>query len=59
VAQPIVGSAVPGLVVLGSIRKQSECDSVCMLGPGLGTIRRCGLVGVDVSLWAWALRSST
>jgi hypothetical protein len=27
-----------------------------MLGPGSGTIRRCGLVGVGVSLWEWALR---
>jgi hypothetical protein len=26
-----------------------------MLGPGSGTIWRCGLVGVGVSLWAWAL----
>jgi hypothetical protein len=24
-----------------------------MVGPGSGTIRRCGLVGVGVSLWAW------
>ena len=24
-AQPIVGRAIPGLVVLGSIRKQAEC----------------------------------
>jgi hypothetical protein len=27
-----------------------------MLGAGSGTIRRCGLVGVGVSLWGWALR---
>jgi hypothetical protein len=26
-----------------------------MLASGSGTIRRCGLVGVGVSLWAWAL----
>ena len=26
-----------------------------LLGPGSGTIRRCGLAGVSVSLWAWAL----
>ena len=28
-----------------------ECDGLYMLGPGSGTIRRCGLVGVGVSLW--------
>ena len=26
---------------------------------GSGTIRRCGLVGVGVSLWVWALRPSS
>ena len=26
-----------------------------MLGPGSGTIKRCGPVGVGVSLWAQAL----
>jgi hypothetical protein len=26
---------------------------VCMLIPESGTIRRCGLVGVGVSLWTW------
>ena len=38
-----------------------ECDSLYMLGPGSGTIRRYGpvrvgvaLFGVDVSLWEWA-----
>jgi len=30
-------------------------DGLHMLGPGSGTIRRCGLVGVGVSLWVWAL----
>ena len=30
------------------------CDGLYMLGPGSGSIRRCGLVGVGVSLWAWA-----
>jgi hypothetical protein len=29
-------------------------DGSYMLGPGSGTIRRCGL-GVDVSLWVWVL----
>jgi hypothetical protein len=36
-----------------------ECDGSNMLGPGSGTIRRCVLVGVGVSLWAWALRPSS
>jgi hypothetical protein len=32
---------------------------VCIrLGVGRSTIRGCGLVGVGVSLWAWALRPS-
>jgi hypothetical protein len=31
-----------------------ECDGLYMLGPGSGTIRRHGLVGVGVSPWAWA-----
>jgi len=30
-----------------------------MLGPGSGTIRRCGLVGRRVSLWGWDLRQSS
>ena len=35
----------------------ATCYSLNMLGPGSGTIRRCGLVGVGVSLWVWALRN--
>jgi hypothetical protein len=27
-----------------------ECDGLYMLGPGSGTVRRCGLVGVCMSL---------
>ena len=34
-------------------------DGLYMLCPGSGTIRRCGPVGVGVSLWVWALRLST
>lgn len=30
-----------------------------MLGPGSGAIRRCSLVPVGVSLWAWALKPSS
>jgi hypothetical protein len=29
-------------------------DGLNMLGPERGTIRKCGHVGVGVSLWAWA-----
>ena len=32
----------------------TSCDGLYMLGSGSGTIRRCGLVEVGVSLWAWA-----
>jgi hypothetical protein len=28
-----------------------------MLGPGSGTVGRCGLVGVGVLLWVWAVIS--
>jgi hypothetical protein len=36
------------------IQPESLCDGMYMLGPGSGTIRRCGLVGIGVSLWVWA-----
>ena len=32
-----------------------ECYGLNMLRPGSGTIKRCGPVGVGVSLWVWAL----
>jgi hypothetical protein len=32
------------------------CDGLYTLGPGSGTVGRCGLVGVGVALWVWALR---
>jgi hypothetical protein len=32
---------------------ETSCD-LYMFGPGSDTIRRCGLVGVGVSLWARA-----
>jgi hypothetical protein len=32
-----------------------RCDGLYMLGPESGAIRRCGLVGVGVSQWAWAI----
>ena len=36
---------------MAEIRKQnSTCDGLNMLGPGSGTIGRCGLVGVGVAL---------
>jgi hypothetical protein len=33
-----------------------RCDSFNMLGPGSGTIRRCGFVAGSVSWWEWAFR---
>jgi hypothetical protein len=40
-----------------SLQLQSHGEAICgglnMLGPGSGTIRRCGLDGGSVSLWAW------
>jgi hypothetical protein len=31
-----------------------SCDGLYILGPGSGTIWRCGLFGIGMSLWAWA-----
>jgi hypothetical protein len=41
--------------------KLHGCDRLYILGPGNGTIRRCGcgLVGLSVSLWWWALRTES
>jgi hypothetical protein len=39
--------------------KELSCYGLYMLSPGSGTIKRCGPVGVGVSLWAWALRPSS
>ena len=43
-------------VYLGLVRLNESYkgmgDDLYMLGPGSGTIRRCGPVGVDVSLWS-------
>jgi hypothetical protein len=36
-----------------------ECDSLYILGPGSGTIRGQGPVGVGVSLWVWDVRPSS
>ena len=49
---------------LTGVRFISEHDLVGygglnMDGPGNGTMRRCGLVGGSVSLWAWVLRPSS
>ena len=43
-----------GLGQMG-IRSVIKCDGLHMLGPRDSTIRRCGLFGVGVPLWAWAL----
>jgi hypothetical protein len=34
----------------------THCDGLYMPVPGSGTIRRCGPVGVGVSLWVWVTR---
>ena len=41
-----------------SVKLQRTSDDLHVLGPGSGTIGRCGPVGVGVSLWVWALRPS-
>jgi hypothetical protein len=45
---------IPILIIFNFV-----CHSLNMLSPGSGTIWRCGLVGVGVSLWFWALRPSS
>ena len=37
----------------------THCGGLNTLGPGSGSIKRCGLVGVGVSLWVWAIRPSS
>jgi hypothetical protein len=44
-----------GGILFKSPHAQSNCDSLHMLGPGSGTIRKCGHVGVGESLWSRAL----
>jgi len=34
-----------------NLNMKAECCGLNMLGPGSGTLRRCGLVGVGVALW--------
>ena len=42
-----------GMGLLGGVALLEQvCHCGHMLGPGGGTVRRCGLVGVGVSLWA-------
>ena len=36
-----------------------EHDGLYMLNPGSGTIKRCGPVGVGLSLWVWDLRPTS
>jgi hypothetical protein len=38
---------------------QTFCDGSYMLGPGSGTIRKCGPIGVDVPLWVWVINLHT
>ena len=39
--------------------KNSWCGDLNVLGPGSGTIKKCGLVGGSVPLWKWALGPSS
>jgi hypothetical protein len=38
----------------GSSKSEAPCEGLYKLGPRSGTIRRCDLVGIVVSLWVWA-----
>jgi hypothetical protein len=42
--------------LIGTMWTSFPCGVLNVLGPGSGTIRRCGLVGGSVSLWGQALR---
>jgi hypothetical protein len=46
-----------GMIRYGG-RQERYCAGLHMLGSESGTIRRCGPVGVGVSLWMWAIRPS-
>jgi hypothetical protein len=35
----------------------THCDSLYVHGPGSGTIKRCSLVVVGVSLWVWDIKT--
>jgi len=50
---PLLSVAVSSSICCFSICPlfKAPYDGLYMIGPGSGTIRRCGLVGVDVSLW--------
>ena len=53
VGEPEVQS--PSQIHRGHLRMHL-CGGLYMLGPGSSTIRKCGLVGVGVSLLMWALK---
>jgi hypothetical protein len=42
-----------------SLRWRGDSGGLNMIGPGSGTMRRCGLVGGSMSLWGWSLRPSS
>ena len=48
-------------LLLGMVEEKVyyRCGGLNMFGQGSGTVRRCGLVGGSLSLWRWALRSSS
>jgi hypothetical protein len=53
-------SPIPQILLARDILfMEGRCGALNMLGPGSGTIRRCGLVGGRVSLWGWAMRPSS
>jgi hypothetical protein len=55
----VFGTAYLFLVVGQWSSIDSPCGGSYMFGPGSDTVRRCGLVGGSVPLWAWALIPST
>ena len=45
------------VMVCISLDKGVECDVLYILGPGSGTIGRCGLVGIGVTWLEWVCHS--
>jgi hypothetical protein len=42
------------MVYICLVQGVAQFRGVALLGPGSGTIQRCGLVEIGVSLWVWA-----
>ena len=53
-SQPALSALSPNSVLWETRDSEGEYYGLYMVGPGNGTVRRCGHVGVGVALWVWA-----